>query len=141
MEALLKVWTIGHSNRSIEEILELLKENGIQVLVDVRRFPTSKFEHFKKEHLEELLRKHEIEYIWLGNELGGYRKGGYRKHMRTKLFREGTSRLMELANSRRVCIMCKEMDPKYCHRRFIAKYLERRNVEVAHITKKGQQTL
>jgi uncharacterized protein (DUF488 family) len=141
MEARFKVWTIGHGNRSIEETLELLKEHGIQVLVDVRRFPTSKVEHFKKEHLEELLCKREIEYVWLGNELGGYRQGGYKKHMRTKLFREGISRLIELAESRRVCIMCKEVDPKYCHRRFIAEYLERKNVEMVHITKKGQQTL
>jgi uncharacterized protein (DUF488 family) len=136
-----KVWTIGHGNRSIEETLELLKEHEIQVLADVRRFPTSKVEHFKKENLKEWLCKQGIEYVWLGNEFGGYRQGGYGKHMRTKLFREGISRLIKLARSRRVCLMCKEVNPKYCHRRFIAEYLERRSVEVVHITKKGQQTL
>jgi len=77
--------------------LELLKENHIEVLADVRRFPTSKVEHFKCEEMEDWLLEHGIAYGWLGNELGGYRKGGYRPHMRTKLFREGIKKLIETA--------------------------------------------
>ncbi len=64
-----QIWTIGHSNHSIATFLELLKEQEIQVLVDVRRFPTSRFEHFKKEQIQKWLVKNGIEYVWLGKEL------------------------------------------------------------------------
>jgi len=54
-------------------------------------FPTSKTEHFKKENMEKLFPKYGIKYIWLGKKLGGYRHGGYKRHMQTKIFREGTT--------------------------------------------------
>jgi uncharacterized protein (DUF488 family) len=135
------IWTIGHSNRSINVFLDLLREHEIQVLVDVRSFPTSKIEHFKREQMEKWLPEHGIEYVWLGKELGGYRKGGYKRHMRTKLFREGIKKLLEIASQKRTCVMCMEPNPKYCHRRFIAAHLERKDVKVIHIIAKGQQSL
>lgn len=119
----------------------MLKEHEIQVLVDIRSFPTSKVEHFKRENLEKWLPENGIEYVWLGKELGGYRKGGYKRHMRTKLFKEGIKKLMEIATQKRTCIMCMETNPKYCHRRFTAAHLERKGVEVVHIIAKGQQSL
>lgn len=137
----LTLWTVGHSNRSINIFLELLNEHGIQVLVDVRRFPTSKVEHFKRENIEKWLLENGIDYVWLGEELGGYRKGGYKVHMRTKVFREGIRKLLELASQKRTCIMCMEPNPKYCHRRFISAYLERKGVKVVHIISKGQKSL
>jgi len=82
-----------------------------------------------------------MEYIWLGEELGGYRRGGYGAHMRTKLFREGVKRLLEIAAVKRTCIMCMEPDPKYCHRRYISAHLERKGVEVIHIIAAGQTSL
>jgi len=135
------VWTIGHSNRSMETFLELLREHNIQILVDVRSFPTSKIEHFKREEMERWLPKHGIEYVWLGKELGGYRRGGYRKHMRTKLFKEGINKLLEIAAVKRTCIMCMEPNPKYCHRRFISAYSEKKGVNILHIITKGQTSL
>ena len=137
----LRIWTIGHSNRSIEVFLELLREHSIQVLADIRSFPTSKIEHFKREEMERWLLENGIEYVWLGKELGGYRKGGYKRHMRTKLFREGVKKLLEIAKQKRTCIMCMEKNPKYCHRRFISAYLERKGVEVIHIIEKGQASI
>lgn len=137
----LTIWTIGHSNRSINVFLELLKEFGIQVLVDVRSFPTSKVEHFKRENMERLLPENGVEYIWLGRELGGYRKGGYKAHMRTKMFKEGIKRLLEIASQKRTCIMCMEPNPKYCHRRFISAHLEKKGVKVFHIISKEQKSL
>ncbi|MEM2522899.1 MAG: DUF488 domain-containing protein [Candidatus Bathyarchaeia archaeon] len=134
------VWTVGHSNRSVDLFLELLREHGIQVLVDIRSFPTSKIEHFKKEQMEKWLPENGIEYVWLGKELGGYRKGGYKRHMRTKLFKEGVKRLLEIAAQKRTCIMCMEINPKYCHRKFLAAHLERKGVKVIHIIAKGQQS-
>ncbi|MGQ9529966.1 MAG: DUF488 domain-containing protein [Candidatus Bathycorpusculaceae bacterium] len=137
----LTICTIGHSNRSIDTFLKLLNEHEIQILVDIRSFPTSKIEHFKKEKMELWLPQHGIEYVWLGKELGGYRRGGYKKHMRTKVFREGIRRLLEIAENKRVCIMCMEVNPKYCHRRFISVHLERKGVKVLHIIEKGQKSL
>jgi len=87
------IWTIGNCNRSIDPFSELLRANGIQVLVDVRSFPTSKIEHFKKEQMERWVPEHSIQYVWLCKELGGYRRGRYKKHMRTKLFRDGIRQL------------------------------------------------
>lgn len=137
----IQVWTIGHSNRSVEKFLELLKEHEIQVLADVRRFPASKVEHFKRELMEKWLPENGVEYVWLGEELGGYRRGGYEKHMRTKLFREGIRRLLEIAERKRVCIMCLEVNPRYCHRRFISAFLERKGVEVIHVIGRGQASI
>jgi uncharacterized protein (DUF488 family) len=137
----ISVWTIGHSNRSKETFLELVKEHNIEVLVDVRSFPTSKIEHFKREEMEHWLLEHDIEYVWLGKELGGYRQGGYKTHMRTKLFKEGIKRLLEIAADKRMCIMCMEPNPKYCHRRFISTHLERKGAKVIHIITKGQTSL
>jgi len=137
----LTIWTIGHSNKSIETFIELLKEHNIQVLVDVRSFPTSKIEYFKREKMDSWLPRNGVEYFWLGEELGGYRRGGYKAHMRTRLFEEGIKKLLKIAAGKRVCIMCMETNPKYCHRRFICVRLERENVQVIHITAKGQTSL
>jgi uncharacterized protein (DUF488 family) len=135
------MWSIGHSNYSMDKFLELLNEHKIQVLVDVRSFPTSKVNHFKKENMERWLPEHGIEYVWLGKELGGYRRGGYRAHMQTKIFREGIKRLLAIALHKRACIMCMETNPKYCHRRFISMCLERKGIKVVHISAKGQKSL
>ena len=91
--------------------------------------------------MEKWLPQNGIEYVWLGKELGGYKRGGYKKHMRTKIFREGIRKLLEIAQNKRVCIMCMEVNPKYCHRRFISAYLERNSVKVQHIIEKGQKAL
>ena len=132
------LWTIGHSSRSIEQFVALLEEHKIEALVDIRSFPTSKIEHFKREEMECWLPEYGIEYVWLGKELGGYRRGGYEAHTKTELFREGVEKLLEFARQRRVCIMCMEKNPKYCHRRFLTAYLERKGVEVIHILERGQ---
>jgi uncharacterized protein (DUF488 family) len=132
------LWTIGHSNRSIGKFLTLLGEHKIEALVDVRSFPTSEIEHFKSEEMERWLPEHGIKYFWLGKELGGYRRGGYEAHMKTELFGQGVEKLLVVAKERRVCIMCMEKNPKYCHRRFLTAYIERKGLEVIHILEEGQ---
>ena len=131
------IWTIGHSNKSIEAFASLLREHEIKILVDVRRFPTSKIVHFKKEEMEKWLPMHGMEYFFLGNELGGYRRGGYQAYMKTGQFREGIEKIIEISEQNRTCIMCMEPNPKYCHRRFISAYLEGKNIEAVHILKRG----
>ena len=137
----ISVWTIGYSNRSIKYFLDLLEEHESEVLVDVRRFPTSKVEQFKRERMERWLGEHGIEYVWMGEELGGYRRDGYEAYTETEQFKQGIERLLEIAKQKRVCIMCLEPNPKYCHRRYISAYLERKGVKVMHILKKGQTSL
>lgn len=129
----LSIWTIGHGGLSKDFFLSLLRKHKINLLADVRRFPKSRLEHFRKESLEKWLPKEGVEYLWLGEELGGYRREGYEKHMETSLFKKGVERLLELARDRRVCVMCLETDPKYCHRRFIAQYLRKKGVRIFHI--------
>lgn len=128
-----KAWTIGYGDRPLEEFLGLLEAHGIQVVVDVRRFPASKIEHFRRENLERSLSERGVAYVWLGRELGGYRAGGYEKHMETELFKSGFARLVEIVGERRACVMCRETNPRYCHRRFISRELEKIGVEVLHI--------
>ena len=73
----MKIYTLGTSNRPLNEFLEILRKYQIETVVDVRHFPTSKlFPHFKKENLEKFLKESGIEYYHL-EKLGGYRKGGY----------------------------------------------------------------
>lgn len=82
-----------------------------------------------------------IEYVWLGEELGGYRHGGYKAYTKTRLFKNGMRKLSETAKQKRTCMMCLEPNPKYCHRRFVSAYLERKHMKVVHIIAEGQTNL
>jgi len=129
----LTIWTVGYSGRTRDSFLRLLKDYGIEILVDVRHFPTSKNPDFRRESMEVWLPENGIRYVWLGDLLGGYRRGGYERYMGTPAFREGIERLLQIARQGRTCIMCMERNPKYCHRRFIAAYLEAMGIRVVHI--------
>jgi len=129
----LKVFSIGHSNRTLEEFLGILRKYGIELVVDVRRFPTSKWEWFKKESLQEVLNSRNIRYEYLGDLLGGFRKGGYERHMKTEEFKSGLDRVKEFAKNCRVAIMCSERIVFKCHRLFISRALQRRGVQIIHI--------
>lgn len=127
-----EIWTIGTSLRTLGEFIDLLKEHGIDLVVDVRRFPTSKFEHFKSENLSRELEKAGIMYARV-EKLGGYRSGGYRAYMKTEDFSEGIDQLLELIRGKRAAIMCCEKLFFRCHRRFISDELVRRGIKVTHI--------
>lgn len=129
------VYTVGHSNRSISKFSDLLKKHRVETLIDVRRFPTSKVEHFKGEEMKRWLSERGVRYIWLGNELGGYRRGGYKAYTEKEAYRKGIQRLLELARQGRVAVMCLEVSPKGCHRRYISQSLRELGVRVLHIIK------
>lgn len=103
------------------------------VLVDIRRWPNSKFEDFKGAYMESWLQEASIKYLWLGDKLGGFRKGGFDKYMHDEEFKRGVEALLKVAAENTVCIMCREVSPKGCHRKYITKYLSRLGVEVRHI--------
>ncbi|MEM3693982.1 MAG: DUF488 domain-containing protein [Candidatus Bathyarchaeia archaeon] len=128
-----RLWTIGYDSLSKENLLKVLKGNGIQVVVDLRRWPTSKYEDFRREKMEIWLHEACIEYIWLGKELGGYRSGGYEAFMASKDFKRGIEKLLALIHEKKVCLLCLEKNPNSCHRFFIALYLSRLGFEVIHI--------
>lgn len=128
----MKIWTIGTSNRSIDEFFRLLAAYQIESVVDVRRFPTSKHNRFKRENLKASLNQSGIEYYHV-TELGGYRKGGYKKYMETEEFEKGLLYAEKLAASKRIAIMCAELLYTQCHRRFIADALKLRGHVVIHI--------
>ena len=110
----------------------------MEAVADVRRFPTSRFEHFRQQNLERLLTDSGIAYIYLGDELGGYRRGGYQHFTATPEFGMGIERLERAAIEQKVAIVCAERLPWRCHRRFIAGELERRDWQVIHIIDQRQ---
>lgn len=131
------IYTMGHSTMDVDEFIAILKSRGIQLLVDVRRFPTSaKFPHFSRESLSKRLVTEGLGYLWMGDLLGGMRKGWYEGYTQTEDFGHGLSRLEELASRQITCIMCAEKLYFRCHRRFISEKLANKGWEVVHIIEK-----
>lgn len=131
-----RVYTIGHSNRAIDEFIQVLRRWGIKAVVDVRRFPVSrKYPWFNREALMNVLASKGVEYFWLGELLGGYREGGYRRYMQTLEYRRGIDMLKGILGrvNGPVAIMCSEKLWFKCHRRFISDTLVREGFEVLHI--------
>jgi uncharacterized protein (DUF488 family) len=145
----MRIWTIGHSTRSIDTFISLLKANGIKSLTDVRLLPGSKrYPQFNKETLGDSLGKIGICYEHFP-ELGGRRKPrenspntawrnesfrGYADYMETEEFDKGVKRLLDLAaDAGPTAIMCAEAVWWRCHRALISDYLKARGIEVIHI--------
>jgi hypothetical protein len=148
-------FTIGHSTRSFGQFAGLLRGNGVEHLVDVRRFPHSRrHPHFDAESLPEGLRVGAgIGYTHLPG-LGGRRQTepdspntgwgnpsfrGYADHMRTPEFRENLQKLLELCERERVYLMCSEAVWWRCHRRMVSDALVERDVTVEHILGEGRR--
>lgn len=141
MAATKRIYTIGHSNRPLNEFLDLLDRYRIRIVIDVRRFPkSSKFPYYNKENIEKILKKRGITYVWLGKLLGGYRSSGYEGYMKTKEYQEGIERLVEIVKSTKdsIAIMCSERLWFKCHRRFIAGTLVELGYDVIHIIEKNK---
>ena len=132
------IYTLGTSTRSRAEFVDLLLGHGVELVVDVSRFPSSKFEHFCRDNLETMLRDSGIDYLHMGEDLGGYRRGGYEGFTAAPEFQAGLSRLEEVARDRRTAIVCAERFPWRCHRRFIARELEKRGWQVIHMIDPGR---
>jgi len=141
------IYTIGHSTRTLEELVEILKVYSIERLVDVRTMPRSRHTpQFNAENLANSLKRNGINYFHL-DTLGGLRKTskdsinkgwrntsfrGYADYMQTEDFKRGLSELMELAVVP-TAIMCAEAVPWRCHRSLIGDALLVRGIEVIDI--------
>ncbi|MDQ7051758.1 MAG: DUF488 domain-containing protein [candidate division KSB1 bacterium] len=133
-----RLYSIGHGSDTPEHFLQRLQTFGITCVADVRRFPhTARLSHFKDKSLRLLLERAGIDYVPLGEWLGGFRKEGYESYTRTPEFSEGLQKLMALAEDQNVAFLCAEFDPLHCHRRFIAAELVKQRWPVAHILKDG----
>ena len=133
-----KIYTLGTDLRSEEDFIEILLAYNIRILIDVRSFPKSKISIFCKENLAQLLEREGILYIFLGKELGGFRKTEYIEYTFTEDFRKGIDLLESIAISQTTVVICAERSPWKCHRKWIAKELQKRGWEVDHIIDKGK---
>ena len=144
------VYTIGHSNRSFADFLAILTAHRIEVLVDIRSFPSSrKWPWFDRESLEGALPAAGIEYLWK-QELGGRRKQvradsphtglrvegfrNYADHMMTAEFQRGVEEVIALAEKKRAAIMCAEALYFRCHRMLVSDWLAAHGHTVLHLT-------
>lgn len=133
-----KIYTLGTSRRSEEDFIEILLNYDIRTLIDVRSYPKSKIQIFTRENLENLLKKENIAYVFLGKELGGFRKGGYEAYTSTGDFKNGIDKLEGITAENNSVIICAEKFPWKCHRRWIARELHKRGWLVEHIIDKGK---
>jgi uncharacterized protein (DUF488 family) len=142
------IYTIGHSNHSIEHFIEILKKNEICLLVDVRSIPYSKYtSQFNKKNLSHELQSNGFEYIWMGDLLGGLEANGMKVCLdadRDRKYSKGIDMLIQKAIEKNTTIMCSEEDPHNCHRHkiIVKKYFsrlpeEQYNLVIKHIRGKG----
>jgi uncharacterized protein (DUF488 family) len=149
-----RLFTIGHSTRSLEQFLGLLAREGATHLIDVRAFPTSaRFPHFSRPSLERALIDAGLRYSHLPS-LGGRRRGrrdshntlwrnasfrAYADYMETREFSEALEDLLTLARLEPTVIMCAEAVPWRCHRFLISDAAVAADCSVVHILDAGTE--
>ena len=142
------LYTVGHSNHSIEQLLDLLTRNGITAVADVRSHPFSRHNpQFNREVLTAALKTRGIAYVFVGKELGArsddpacYEAGKvrYGRLAETPLFQAGIERVLSGAQKYRVALLCAEKEPVDCHRTLlVGRALERRGAAIVHILADG----
>ena len=144
------IFTIGHSNHSLENFLALLSKHCVSAVADVRSAPWSRFNaHFNRNALSAALKARGIHYVYLGHELGGrpedpalYDEDGrvrYERIARTSNFRDGVARVVGGAAKHHIALMCAEKEPLHCHRtHLVARALDAEGIEVVHVLADGE---
>lgn len=143
------IYTIGHSTRTLDELLRVLQAHEIKTLVDIRSFPMSRrLPHFNRESLENTLPEVGIRYVWM-KELGGRRKKvlaespnvalrndsfrNYADYMLTPEFEKAAEELVQLAQEARTAYMCAERVYFRCHRMLVSDWLVAHGHQVLHL--------
>jgi uncharacterized protein (DUF488 family) len=151
----IQIYTIGHSNSTASDFVDMLRRNGVQSIVDVRSAPYSQYApQFNRETLAAILNDAGISYVFAGDYLGGrpqdptcYKHGkvptgkvdylklvDYAAVARRPWYLKGIDRLLQIASERSTAILCSEEDPHHCHRfHLITPTLESRGVKVTHL--------
>lgn len=143
------IYTVGHSNHSLENFVALLKLHNVTAIGDVRSQPVSTYTpHFSREPLAAALAQHRIAYVFLGNYLGGrssnkacYRHGRlqYSLVMQEQSFATGIERLKTGMQQFRIALMCSEKDPLGCHRALlVGRHLFQQGIRLEHISATGE---
>ena len=150
------LFTIGHSTRPREDLIEILQANRITMLVDVRRYPSSRTNpQYNSDSLADDLPQHGIRYVWL-EKLGGRREGlgrqsknnclknrsfrNYADYMETPAFLDGFNQLTELIHEGIVSIMCAEALYWRCHRSLISDFAKSKGLQVVHLVGRGRSS-
>jgi len=143
------IYTIGHSNREINEFIQILLHYRIKTVVDVRSKPYSKYcPQFNKETIKQAIINSGIKYLFLGEELGARPKDhscyinnkvSFEKMMASDTFKKGISELLDEAKKNSIVIMCAEREPVDCHRAIlVARVLEQKGIAVKHIIRETE---
>jgi uncharacterized protein (DUF488 family) len=141
-----RLYSIGHSNQSLEEFIGLLNVHSINCVIDVRSIPASKYSpQFNQDGLKCYLKAHNIQYLHFGDEFGARRTDcldeneqvDFEKAVETPLFKKGVERVMKgLEKGFRIAFMCSEADPLECHRfSLVSRFFYDNGVDVQHILK------
>ena len=147
------LYTIGHSTRTLDELVSALMAHGIKTLVDIRAFPMSRrLPHFNRGALERSLPEQGIHYLWM-QALGGYRKAtredsphtalrnasfrNYADYTLTPEFEQAAAELLKIAGGSRTAYMCAERVYFRCHRMIVSDWLVAHGHEVFHIDAEG----
>jgi uncharacterized protein (DUF488 family) len=147
------LYTIGHSTRTLDELIEALHAHSIAALADIRSFPMSRrLPHFNRESLEQTLPASGIQYLWM-KDLGGRRKTiredspnialrnpsfrNYADYMLTDEFQRAAGDLIRRAEQSRTAYMCAERVYFRCHRMLVSDWLTAHGHEVLHIDGTG----
>lgn len=144
-----QIFTIGHSNLSMDQFVETLKQHQITAVADVRSHPYSRYvPHFNQKALKTTLPTAEVRYIFLGKELGArpdddecYVNGlaSYDRMAASSLFAVGIQRLQKGVETHRIALMCAEKDPLTCHRAIlICRHLKHPLLKIQHILRDGE---
>lgn len=142
------IYTIGHSNGTVERLLGLLRQHSITAVADVRSQPYSKFNpQFNREALASALKNAGLEYVFLGQELGARsddpscyrnRRAQYSLIAKTKVFESGIARLLAGMQRFQLAILCAEKEPLACHRTIlVSRHLHETGIKVVHILEDG----
>ena len=145
-----RLYSVGHSNQSLEEFLGLLTPYGVDCIVDVRSNPASKYSpQFNQESLKWFLKDKGIHYLFFGEEFGARRTDcideeegqvNFEEAVETPAFKRGVVRLMNgLEKGFNIALMCSEADPLECHRfSLVSRYFYDKGLDVQHILKDGK---
>jgi len=144
-------FTIGYGNYPIDLFITFLQNIGIDTIIDVRSSPYSRFNpHFNRENLEKSLIKNNVDYRYMGDQIGGRYSNpnllfpdstvNYRKVQDTEKFQEGINEvLLIISSGKKIALMCAEKEPERCHRfALISPVLQAKGISVIHIRPEGQ---
>ena len=151
----LTLFTVGHSNRTLAQLTDLLRGARVKILIDVRAYPVSaRLPHFSSDSIRAAMDSIGITYHWAGRALGGMRKPhpesrhlaldvqglrGYADYMETREFETAVRQLAALAGRGRTALLCAERQPEHCHRSLIADYLVLNGALVVHLIDFAEQ--